>query len=173
MSVKCIPPKPHHLYRKTRICMGMPIFLGEVVLTCTQINVLSKIIKDIKNFPMKFSIFAFEKFSIFSWANFRNVSFLSSRQFTTSNHIHEMYSRHIPLLYSKTGVYRGIYFLIFDAKLTRRYWALGEEVLTCLNLNSLLVTRKMTLFHQGVWMREKLVVKRTWTHSHQTFQQRR
>ena len=26
-----------------------------------------------------------------------------------------------------------------------------------LNLNSLLVTRQMTLFHQGVWMGEKLV----------------
>ena len=46
-------------------------------------------------------------------------------------------------------------------------------------LNSLLVTRQMTLFHQGVrmggWEISPLNarVKRTWTHSHQTFQQRR
>ena len=54
-----------------------------------------------------------------------------------------------------------------------------------LNLNSLLVTRQMTLFHQGVRMGGggggggggisplNARVKRTWTHSHQTFQQRR
>ena len=47
-----------------------------------------------------------------------------------------------------------------------------------LNLNSLLVTRQMTLFHQGVRMGGEINplnarVKRTWTHSHQTFQQRR
>ena len=47
-----------------------------------------------------------------------------------------------------------------------------------LNLNSLLVTRQMTLFHQGVRMGGEISplnarVKRTWTHSHQTFQLRR
>ena len=34
---------------------------------------------------------------------------------------------------------------------------LGPHEPACLNLNSLLVTRQMTLFHQGVWMGEKLV----------------
>ena len=44
------------------------------------------------------------------------------------------------------------------------------------NQNSLLVTRQMTLFHQGVRMGGKISplnarVKRTWTHNHLTFQQ--
>ena len=42
------------------------------------------------------------------------------------------------------------------------------------NQNSLLVTRQMTLFHQGVRMGGKISplnarVKRTWTHNHLTF----
>ena len=45
-----------------------------------------------------------------------------------------------------------------------------------LNLNSLLVTRQMTLFHQGVRMGGGISplnarVKRTWTHNPLTFQQ--
>ena len=39
--------------------------LGEAVLTCATINVLSNNIKNIKNFLMKFSIFIAEKKSVY------------------------------------------------------------------------------------------------------------
>ena len=60
------------------------------------------------------------------------------------------------------------------------HWECSKDVNTRIrivqNQNSLLVTRQMTLFHQGVRMGGKISplnarVKRTWTHNHLTFQQ--
>ena len=67
MSVKCVPPQTPLLYSKIGVCRGIPIFLIFApkhrlwVLVRTAIYVLNKNKKNIKFFPMKFSIFVFEK----------------------------------------------------------------------------------------------------------------
>ena len=66
MSMKCIPFKPH-IYTEKVGFAGVYLFFLFLVqnIDCgnslSTINVLSKFIKNIKIYSMKFSIFAFEK----------------------------------------------------------------------------------------------------------------
>ena len=85
MSVQCIPPCTPILYSKTGVRRGIPIFLIFVPKHRMWILVRrggsnvypqsmfwAKIIKNIKIFPMKFSIFTAEKKSLYiAWASFR------------------------------------------------------------------------------------------------------
>ena len=86
MSVKCsYPLKPHSYYKKKKKkkkkkkelgFAGVNIFFSFLIqnIDCgyslEPINVLSKIIKNIKIFPMKFSIFASKKISLYCMGMF-------------------------------------------------------------------------------------------------------
>ena len=61
MSVKCIPPLTKLLYRKTAVCRGVPNFLFFAPKFVSTMYVLSKNIKNIRIFLVKFSFFTAEK----------------------------------------------------------------------------------------------------------------
>ena len=84
MSVKCVPLQTPHLYSKTGVCKGIPIFLifapkhrlwvlGEAVLSCTHnLCFEQKQEKIYKKSTLNFQILQFQKNLYITWACFRN-----------------------------------------------------------------------------------------------------